>query len=1438
MSLDPLAVEARNFPLASSRFMTHTFEVIERFSHRPLLRTLACDVLQTALKQEFPGIEIDPAAAAITRVTAAGKPVAETLNRYLQQSFALGKTVQLQPGKNALVSDIATSATVQVDLAQLALVIDSVALDLLDLFTQALVDFWSTPSGDGISPGECLACFLAEQHSPSEQDDSSGADRGDRLAQAILDQQLLAIQGARSLGLGNFDEIERCVQAMTDIAQAVGDQPPTPGHAAVTRLEQLPDWLKTASSVDRLDYSRRLTDVATANGQAAGKSFDDGLPPIMAYARKALQDQLCADHPDAVGLTLDDVTMTIAKVVASAIPSAGQIFNVGTVEPVRMSPAAFALDNLASLPNGAITLTSKQGDPLPDWLTPDYLKLLVCTVDVGRTYPALLRSALITDGAQVARRRALFAEQLRVQLPLKALEQKLRGEGAITQAGYRRVCAALQPSAPLAPASSSVLRPLAFVVEPGAVADQVSNLFVFGAADISVGPFVLYRPFAPLPLMEFASWSALRQAIAQPGELQDEVLTWMTGHARQRYGEGGFDQPHTVRFGSGSDFAPLETPEPAQLATARVDGDVFVALFDANAQAWATLADRDAVSNAQSRWALIKRGGWLALDTVMPFIGGAPGSALWLVQLLVGVDEVLVAESRPEKAASVEAWNSLLLTVSLILLHQGFTPRLAPSRRPAVAGLDVAAGSVAVPKPSAAPDGLGRGTVLDFSWSSVSQQLSRSQADALKRFSLAPAPELEPSELHPGLYEHGGKTYARIDSAVYQVVVAEDEVRIVDAQDTEAHGPRLKRIGKVWSLDLTLRLRGGGPKRSARQLAQENAATLKRVNEQKAVLKARLGDLYSKITKHDALLFKMNPASRSQGISLAESDLTQAVETYEQLMALDEKLRPGDRFSDKVLGQALRELGRRIALVEGLLLQEMLGQAKNEMAALTSTSSRTVISQNVEPYLAMFERLLDFQNRGVHWSTVRERFWQRLRAVPKVGEGFWREDVLTLHQSHLFTRLDWTRHRFWSLLEMSVSPDGILTGLGALEVKRLRVDEPLHAAFSSHAALEKPHDYSVAEQISVLESSLREYDRASLIAISALETEPEALVLARFRLFMEDLSWISDLAEKRLSDLIRESEEPPGQPSEYLPTFNQPRKRVFKTQAQRTLVGRLRTPAEAEFPGEMIDVTEPASDKIIGTYHKHAERGWVEVDVVRPARPVSQPPAVPLEELMRQAGAGLKRVEPDIASAVRQSQRANEPEDMQDILVQKAEKLTALADKLALHTDGGVKSGTETSEADALIAQLRAGAARLADEGRSIRVAMIKAQPPTAARVNYLYRQREIDIASFDGRKNLSGPRRNDFMQEYVIRDKDQRELWWAHFHYASETASAEAFTAAHLKLPHQRFLGYKALVRAAKDNKAVVNVYRSAIGKDLAQRLFLGLTPDPQPAAPTPEST
>ncbi|WP_296261668.1 MULTISPECIES: dermonecrotic toxin domain-containing protein [unclassified Pseudomonas] len=1429
---------------------TH-FDLIDTFSHRPSLSPLALDALHKALVARYPALDIHPDRAVIT-----GEATPRTLFDHLRINFSTGKTPRWVHGQNTLVADpgAPVAQTLDVDIEQLAVLVDTVSLALPETIMRALVDFWDRPDQQGMTPWKRLAEALESQPSSAYPATASGmppvlgaqsrpaAIMGgyyERKALEALDAQLLAIQGVLTFGLEDFDEIERYLARITDIRPLLHDEVSARLAPRVSRLEQLPVWLSNASSADRLDYSRRMSALAVVTGRAAGQAWNDDLPPILDYAGKAMQDAMRHDHPEATRLTLDDVTVHIAKVVAVAAPLAGQIIPVGSVENLRMSVATFALQNLSSLPNGALTFSIRDGGPLPGWFTPDYLKQLVGRVNVGCNYPDRVRHYLITDHAQAARRRGLFAEQLRVQLPLKALEQKIRGQGGLTQAGYRLVCSLLTSAPALgindSPRTESVLRPLAWIAEPDAAADEVSNMFVIADADPAVGPLILYRPFAAVPLTEFADWTSLRQAIVAPGELQDEVLTWMSSRGRQRYANGGFAQPHIVRFGLGSDFAALRTPGPAQLSTAHVQGDPLTALFDANARALVDLADRESVSNAESRWAMLQRGGWLALDAVMPFISGSVGSALWLVQLMAGVDQVLVAESRKARREATQAWNGLLLTISMILLHQGFALRAEaggrsvplqpspaePGGQPVPTATQASAPVPVQPEPS-------RTSLLDFSWSNSNHRLTEAQARHLERLKVSPesacgTPSTEPGR--EGLYRQGEQWRVRLDSGVYAVGFSDDAVFIVDPQDPLSEGPRLRQVAHGWALDLSLGLRGGGPKRTARMLAQENAAKLKRVTERGAALAQRRQEIYQRLARWDVDYRASRAPLTAEVIKSVEADLNELIAILEEHKQLQQSLRPADRFGEKATADDLKSTVRRIAFFEGVVLERLLAYVRVEFPRLSEDGEASVNAGNIDAYLILFNKVLTLTDLGVHWSGVRYGFWEQLRAVPKVGERYWHDEVLEMQRCNLYTHLEWRINRMWSLLELSLRQESILAPFDAAELKALRIDAPLHAACSSHAELEKPNDYTVSEQIDVLESSVREYQRGLTIATCTQQNTPELLIVEQFERFVDDLSKVTEQAEKRLSDLIRESAEPQQHALEYAPKVKQPGKRVFRTRNQRTLVGRLRE-GEPDFPGEVVDVTQSMGDKVVSTYHLHENGDWVEVETVHPATHHGHEHRVALAELAREASAALARVGPDILTVQRQAQRGGEPADMQDILVQKARRLTELADKIAAQGGESAAAKSTDSPVQAQLGELRLAASRLEEEGRNVRIAMIKTRPPTAARLSYLAAEREVNIARFEGRKNMSGSRRNDFLQEYLIRDSEMRVLWWAHFHYASEGAAADAFTAAHLKLPDQRFVGYKAQLKAARNNKEVISVYRSYIGKDVARRLFLDLNP------------
>jgi hypothetical protein len=68
-------------------------------------------------------------------------------------------------------------------------------------------------------------------------------------------------------------------------------------------------------------------------------------------------------------------------------------------------------------------------------MTASYLEALITTVDIGRTYPALIKSKLRDDSLESLRRQNLFTSRLRVELPLLALQQKIRAQAGIDETG-------------------------------------------------------------------------------------------------------------------------------------------------------------------------------------------------------------------------------------------------------------------------------------------------------------------------------------------------------------------------------------------------------------------------------------------------------------------------------------------------------------------------------------------------------------------------------------------------------------------------------------------------------------------------------------------------------------------------------------------------------------------------------------------------------------------------------------------------------------------------------------------------------------------------------------------------------------------------------------------------------------------------------------------
>ncbi|WP_460140637.1 hypothetical protein [Pseudomonas sp. S2_E01] len=183
------------------------------------------------------------------------------------------------------------------------------------------------------------------------------------------------------------------------------------------------------------------------------------------------------------------------------------------------------------------------------------------------------------------------------------------------------------------------------------------------------------------------------------------------------------------------------------------------------------------------------------------------------------------------------------------------------------------------------------------------------------------------------------------------------------------------------------------------------------------------------------------------------------------------------------------------------------------------------------------------------------------------------------------------------------------------------------------------------------------------------------------------------------------------------------------------------------------------------------------------------------------------------------------PVEIEDMFSQQARRMTEAADAIenAL-TDLNATDGGQVSAVN-LVKQLNDGAASLYEKGRQCRINMIKKQPPTAARVQWLQDQGLVDIVRIPGRTRLKGQRK-DFLEEYEIRERvagdSKGVLWYAHFHYPKPDTPIDGYTAAHLKTVSQRKLGSGFEMKTAPSNNELIEIYRSEISPQLAKALFL----------------
>lgn len=656
-------------------------------------------------------------------------------------------------------------------------------------------------------------------------------------AQALLNNQLESLNYFGPFEGQDLKALEDRYARLTDLAPHLLKQ--NPGLYEQTLYSevssQLPDWIALATPAETQEYSRYLFRLGALQQVTKGQAYDHGIRKIEQFAREALENGMSA-YGEAVDPDQIDVTQYRNEdgVLAILGPGTGRLTNETESLTHR------ALNNLAGLPFLASEFKRKDGSPAPAWMTLDTLRDLIKDADIGKNYPAEIKSLLLDDLVQRAEREKLFAGQLRIQLPMLALENTIRKRSGFTDAGYRCVAAIMEPEpeARRVTGQEMVIRPLAFKTDVSNQAHGVPDMFVFGPTDVTAGPHILYRPLYPEQLIEFASLDALMDEIVSnnprptlelpPGNrpnpsLQKSILDWLEPDVRRIYDNGGFREPHPVGVIFDVD---LLRPAPAELDKLALSGDVLAHLYEANANVLAHLADEQTLSNAEYRWNTLKEMGLSifngVLNAVLPFVSGPAALVGWMFVVETAVLQALQSFAKDDSEPLKDLTFNVLINLALALLIHRLAPDFSAPVKPfephPILPQPGAAEVEALIKPAIGPGAASAITdsVLDFS-----TPVSANSRQLLERFISINQEGVGPvitSLVPKGIEVVEGRWYAKVPGRIggygwLRVAPAEGEnVVVLDNHGVPIKWLELKNNGQdLWDIAPEFRVRGGGP---------------------------------------------------------------------------------------------------------------------------------------------------------------------------------------------------------------------------------------------------------------------------------------------------------------------------------------------------------------------------------------------------------------------------------------------------------------------------------------------------------------------------------------------------------------------------------------------------------------------------------------------------
>jgi hypothetical protein len=1270
----------------------------------------------------------------------------------------------------------------------------------------------------------------------------------------ILEQQLADLRAVRLPTTIGLQALEALYSELTDPTRDLRDASRLSSETSERLAPLLPEWLKKASVVDQTKFQHYTLALAAAKKHSDGQTYLSDIQDIKRFAARALLDRMGQTN-DSTPARAQASHFQPDDVVLSFTVSAGYPGTPGISEKRQMSLTELAINNLVARPSGDLKLSHRLGLPLPAWLTADFITRkggLIEHVDIGTTYPRYLQQKLFADEPQAQRRQTLFAEQIPAQLVLEALKQVLNNENGMTGQGLGLVEALLRLDAENQQLNGQrvVIRHLAFLRKPQATPDVVTNMFIIETQDARTGPHLLYRPLYSPSLQQFPTRVALLQAIVKAGDLQDSILTWMADDARPVYANGGFLEPHIVRFFQGDEFSAPEKPAPAtidideaseELRQYLHNGELMQYLYGCNARALIAQADRDSVSNSESRWAVLLEGGSLLFNTLLfPLLRGPAMAVAWLLNLMASASQDIPALSSEDPATRELAAVDLLVNLAMLVgqLHAVRAPSRpvvpasikdkamrAPAQRviaeqwPTPKRPDLLEGPVTLPGEQ--PEAASR--TLDLSFANARHELTPEQRARLQRMQVPrPASLPEPIKNGPftGLYVIDNKWHALVDNHLYRIDTESDgSATIVDPLASSGRGPLLKSDSQGnWSVDLRLRLRGGMP---GKRLVEQRRLNIQKTIELVEGLKAHMAqeaERQKAIDVAEQVMMRFEGGSaytedqRAQRRKVFYNLVNEQTDTYLKLLdSVPDRARLGIELPSNAIRDLMENVIKNarkafvIVAMDETVLNATYPQFSGEQAVNAVVTDR-------KGYLRYLDAVSDINDRAMHWLELKDQYLDKLLNLDSVGaEAFER---LTANRPRNERNLIATRAMQLATLPMlSIkNPDSDLPD------SLFRIVKPLGEQVRSHAEMQI-YEIPPADQLDVLGSLTEQYGKA-LDALQGMKTlyaddlnEPylDRLIKLLDSLYLDTSS--------RLAAEIKPEPEPRKRPSKRTGTpAGHPQKKVIKTRKSGTLIGDLR-PADEDMPIEVVELRSEVDDKLLATYSRHDDV-W---DVVEVHRPAPAPRTRSVKTIKSDARKLLDQLDERLRRADGYEKRCRHPQEIEEIMSNEADRFRKLSEELdrALATSKTPATAAE----QALSRQLSEAIDRLTAKGSALRTELSLRLPPTDGNLRYLFDKGLIQVARLGERKALKGSRK-DFLQEYAINDRNGFALWYAHFHYETAEAPKADYSVAHLKTKEQRQEHYHSLLAKAVSTYAVVNVHRGQIGKLLAQNRFLPLAP------------